>query len=74
VKALKAFAFNVKITSDTIKIPQAYLDEIKGARCRVLLLVEDEAMVKVPPQKRVFKAGTVKTKGFKFNREEANAR
>ena len=52
-----------------IEIPAKYVDDIKG-EFRVILILNTEVKPKVV-KKRVFKAFKVKTKGFKFNRDDA---
>ena len=75
---MQAIEFEATEKNGSIKIPQQYAGKLKQ-KVRVIILIEKEA-----PQKRVtrtsksiaqhFKATRIKTKGFVFDREEANAR
>lgn len=51
-----------------IQIPQEYCSDISG-QFRVILLFENKEEVKRKP-KKTFNALRIKTKDFKFNREE----
>ena len=57
----------------TIKVPKKHLKDLKEG-FRVIIVTKEKA-----PQKKLIKKGhfssiKIKTKGFKFNREEANER
>ena len=52
----------------TIEIPEEYAGDISG-EFRVILILNKEPQKKTA-RKRVFNAFEVKTKGFKFNRDE----
>ena len=52
-----------------IEIPAEYVDDVKG-EFRVILILNAVTKPKVS-KKREFKAFKVKTKGFKFNRDDA---
>ncbi len=66
---MKAIEFiTKKKRGDVIEIPKEYADEISG-EFRVILILKAKPKKKAV-QKREFKAFKVKTKGFKFNRNE----
>lgn len=66
---MKAIEFvTKKKQGGMIEIPKEYADEVSGA-FRVILILNVKSEKKVVP-KREFKALKVKTKGFKFNRDD----
>ncbi len=67
---MQAIEFNAIIQNDSIKIPDQYLDKI-GQKARVILIIEEFANLKT---EIIFSALSIKTKGYQFNREEANER
>jgi hypothetical protein len=76
---MSAIQFETVVENDTIRIPEQFRTSVRKARVQVTLLTES---VREPTDKT--KAGTLTlddftelkllTKGFKFDREEANAR
>ncbi|GMO58196.1 MAG: hypothetical protein Ta2G_18280 [Termitinemataceae bacterium] len=53
-----------------IHIPEEYLKDISST-VKVIIFTKDEES---QPKRKTFKAMKMHTKGFKFNREEANER
>ena len=75
---MQAIEFEAVEKNGSIKIPQKYAGKIKH-KVRVIILIEKEtSSKKVAKSARAiakhFKAARIKTKGFVFDREEANAR
>lgn len=68
---MKAIEFKAKADKGIIKIPKEFRNKI-NQEVRVLLLIED--VEKKYTGKPRFTSVKIKTKGFKFNREEANER
>ena len=64
-----AVEFETYVTGNVIYLPQKY-EGLSGKKLRVIALIEEE---KTTP-KLEFKAIKIKTKNFKFDRDEANAR
>jgi len=73
---LKAIEFSGNIeTNGTIKVPKKFLSNLKNGSLRVIILVEEkDKLKKKVPFKERFKAVKLDTKGFKFDRNEANKR
>ncbi|GHV75706.1 hypothetical protein AGMMS49942_05270 [Spirochaetia bacterium] len=53
-----------------IRIPEEYLKDISSTVKVIIFTKNDES----PPPKKTFTAMKIHTKGFKFDREEANER
>jgi hypothetical protein len=72
---MQAIEFIAKAQKGSIKVPKEYHEQLQG-QFRVIILQEQEAIVpkKSTSKKRTLNAVKIKTKGFKFNRDEANAR
>jgi len=73
---MKALEFmGKKDAKGSIKIPKEIQSQLEG-EFRVIILQESSAAVTKTPsrKKRALSAPKIKTKGFKFNRDEANAR
>ncbi len=71
---MRAIEFVAKAEKGTIKIPKEYQGELQD-QFRVIILQEAFVPEKKPSRKkRTLTAAQIKTKGFKFNRDEANAR
>jgi hypothetical protein len=68
---MKAIEFRAKIDKGVIKIPEEFRNKLDH-EVRVILLMEETE--KEYLGKPGFTAVKIKTKGFKFNREEANER
>jgi hypothetical protein len=67
---MQAFEFNTIVENEgVIHIPKQYLENITSPVKIILLTNEDTSQNK----KKHFSAMKLKTKGFKFNRELANA-
>lgn len=73
---MKAIEFITKQKNGTIEIPKKYLNSLKKDQFRVIILInaEQEAQKTTEGKKPLFKALQIKTKGFKFDREDANKR
>ena len=71
---MEAIEFIAKAEKGSIKIPKKYQEQL-NSQFRVIILQETNIPEKkTVKKKRTLSAPTIKTKGFKFNREEANAR
>jgi hypothetical protein len=71
---MKAIEFTTKAKNGVIEIPKEYLEQLQD-QFRVIILQEvPEVGKKAVHKKRTLSAAKIKTKGFKFNRDEANAR
>lgn len=71
---MEAIEFIAKAKKGSIKIPKQYQEQL-NAQFRVIILQEASAPEKkASRKKRTLSAPKIKTKGFKFSREEANAR
>jgi hypothetical protein len=69
-KKMKAIEFRAKADKGVIEIPEEFRNKL-DREVRVILLLEEE---KEYPGRPRFTAVKIKTRGFKFNREEANER
>ncbi len=69
---MRAIEFTTKVEDGTIKIPKKYLDNLQN-ELRVIILIDESPKAK-PQRKRKFTAVKIKTKGLKFDRDEANTR
>lgn len=71
---MKAIEFITKAKNGVIEIPKEYQEELQD-QFRVIILQETpELEKKAVRKKRTLSAAKIKTKGFKFNRNEANVR
>jgi hypothetical protein len=71
---MEAIEFVAKAEKGSIKIPKEYQEQLHD-QFRVIILQETSAPEKkAARKKRTLSAVKIKTKGFKFNRDEANAR
>lgn len=71
---MEAIEFKAKAEKGSIKIPKQYQEQLHG-QFRVIILQETSVPEKkASRKKRTLSAPKIKTKGFKFSREEANAR
>ncbi len=70
---MEAIEFIAKAEKGSIKIPKQYQEQLND-QFRVIILQEVSAPKKEAQVKRKLSAPKIKTKGFKFNRDEANAR
>jgi hypothetical protein len=73
---MEAIEFKTLLHNGTITIPRQYSSQWEGKAIRVIVLDESESLSNPvnKPQKTIFKAISLKTQGFHFNREEANVR
>lgn len=69
---MEAIEFITKAKNGVIKIPKEYQEQLQD-QFRVIIL-QDAADSKKQPKKRILSAAKIKTKGLKFNRDEANSR
>lgn len=73
---MQAIEFKTTLYNGIVTIPSEYSAQWEGKTIRVIVL--DEANDLAPsveqPQTSAFRAASLNTQGFKFNREEANAR
>lgn len=69
---MEAIEFKTILHQGTVIIPQEYSSQWEGKAIRVIVLDESEPLEK--PKKMMFKAISLNTAKFDFNREEANAR
>ncbi len=70
---MKTIEFVTEAEDGTIKIPKKHIKNLKK-RFRVIILLEEESQKQKIVKKKHFTALKIKTKGFKFNRDEANER
>ena len=67
---LQAYEFNSTINNGIINIPEQYRDKMPST-VKVIVLAHDK---QTKAEDKKFSAIRLKTKGFRFNREEANER
>lgn len=68
---MQAIEFMTKAENGVIKIPQKYLSQTQATLRVIILLEQDEPEA----EKKKFHTGVeLDTKGFKFDRDEANKR
>lgn len=67
---MQAIEFVSQEKQGKIEIPQEYLERVTG-QFRVILLLEGPTEPLKSKKKKTFKALKIKTKGFKFNRDDA---
>jgi hypothetical protein len=68
---MAVIAFETVASNGSITIPEQYRQLFSGA---VRLLVRVEPLPAAEKKESIFKAARISTKGFRFNREEANER
>lgn len=72
---MQAIEFKTTLHNGIVTIPPEYSAQWEGKTIRVIVLDEaNDLAPSVEPQTSVFRAVSLNTQGFKFNREEANAR
>ena len=69
---MQAYEFNTVVRDGIIHIPKQFSDK-QLSNVRVILLADTAKKVS-EPRRNKFTAMRLKTKGFTFNREEANER
>ncbi|GHV11997.1 hypothetical protein FACS189491_04210 [Spirochaetia bacterium] len=68
---MQAYEFSTAVEDHgIIHIPEEYLKDISSTVKVIIFTKNDERQ----PKRKTFKAMKIHTKGFKFNREEANER
>jgi hypothetical protein len=73
---MEAIEFKTIIHNGTVVIPLQYSSQWEGKAIRVIVL-DDSELLSEPvekPKKTIFKAISLNTQAFDFNREEANVR
>lgn len=70
---MEAIEFVAKAEKGSIKIPKQYQEQLHD-QFRVIILQEVSTPKKKTQEKKKLSAPKIKTKGFKFNRDEANER
>lgn len=70
---MQAIEFIAKAQKGSIKVPKEYQEQLQD-QFRVIILQDAIVPKKSTSKKRTLNAVKIKTKGFKFNRDEANAR
>ena len=78
---MQAVEFTVKVEDGVIKLPSKYVRNYKKP-VRIIMLIEEVSVVaksvvtekKKTKRKRKFDAVVLDTRGFTFNRDEANER
>ena len=72
---MKAIEFSGNIKDGVVKIPKKFLPNLADESVRIIILVKDqEPSRKKPSLKKRFKSVSLDTRGFKFDRNEANER
>lgn len=72
---MQAIEFQTTLRNGIVTIPPEYSAQWEGKTIRVIVLDEaNDLAPSVEPQASAFRAVALNTQGFKFNREEANAR
>ncbi len=76
---MQALEFIATVEDGVIKLPKKYVGKFRDP-VRIILLTDEAATIeassskKKPKRKREFKAVVLDTRGFIFNRDEANER
>ncbi|MDR1780749.1 MAG: hypothetical protein LBR50_08490 [Tannerella sp.] len=69
---MQAYEFNTVVRDGIIRIPKQYIGrQLSSVR---VIIMDNTDIPDFQPSKQRFSAMKLKTKGFKFNREEANER
>ena len=73
---MEAIEFKTILRNGTVVIPSQYSSQWEGKAIRVIVLDDSESLSEPveKPKKTMFKAISLNTQGFDFNREEANVR
>jgi hypothetical protein len=72
---VKAIEFSGDVKNGMVKIPKKFLSSLSDGSVRIIILVnEQEALNKKLPLKKRFKSIGLDTRGFKFDRDDANER
>jgi hypothetical protein len=71
---MEAIEFKTILHNGMVTIPSEYSMKWEGKTIRVIVLDESESLSAPKEKKRIFKAVSLNTQGFKFNRDEANER
>jgi len=69
---MQAYEFDTVVRDGIIRIPSQYIGrQLSSVR---VIIIDSANKPDIQPQKQRFSAMRLKTKGFKFNRDEANER
>ncbi len=73
---MEAIEFKTVIHDGIVNLPVEYSSQWEGKKIRVIVLDESESLSDSgdKSEKKMLKAISLNTKGFKFNREDANTR
>ncbi len=71
---MQAVEFETQIEEGIIKVPSQFLQKSSGSVKVILLYEEKNQEQSVAQNTSIFDQVRLKTKGFRFNREEANER
>ena len=73
---MEAIEFKTVIHDGIVNLPVEYSSQWEGKKIRVIVLDESDSLSESgdESEKKMLKAISLNTKGFKFNREDANTR
>ncbi|MCY7324433.1 MAG: hypothetical protein LH660_22190 [Phormidesmis sp. CAN_BIN36] len=73
---MQAIEFEAILQNGIVTIPPEYSSQWEGKTVRIIVLDDAKNLAQSveQPQRPQFKAASLNTKGFKFNREDANDR
>ena len=73
---MEAIEFKTVIHDGIVNLPVEYSSKWEGKKIRVIVLDESESLSESgdKSEKKILKAISLNTKGFKFKREDANVR
>ncbi|MDJ0580918.1 hypothetical protein [Crocosphaera sp.] len=73
---MEAIEFETVIHDGIVNLPVEYSSQWEGKKIRVIVLDESDSLSESgdESEKKMLKAISLNTKGFKFNREDANTR
>lgn len=73
---MEAIEFKTILHDGKVIIPSQYSSQWEGKPIRVIVLDESDNVSETieKPKKKMFQAVSLNTKGFEFNRDEANVR
>jgi hypothetical protein len=71
---MQAYEFNTIVQEGMIRIPEQYQDKLLSPSSVRVILLSNATESNISPGNKKFTAMKLHTKGFTFNREEANER
>lgn len=72
---MKAIEFSGNVKDGMVKIPKKFLLNLADESVHIIILIKEQKQsTKKLPLKKRFKSAALDTRGFKFNRNEANER